>query len=138
MKILIIAIILGIIFIGMFLVPNHVDKFALIPEKSYEIWRFGTYSFTHLDLMHLIENIGGLVIVIFIALELKMVLGDFYSTYISSGILSVIPFWLIFPFTALGASNAILGGFGGLFGETKNYHINNAFLFIPLSFVVFL
>lgn len=137
-KVVIFALVLIAAYLGIFLIPNHVDKFALIPEKSSEIWRFGTYSFTHLDLMHLIENIIGLGLVVFIAIELKMFFSDFSSTYISSGILSVIPFWLIVPFTALGASNAILGGFGSLAGEAKKYNINNLVIFIPLSIVIFL
>jgi membrane associated rhomboid family serine protease len=137
-KIIIFSLILIGFYVGIFLIPNHVDKFALIPEKSSEIWRFGTYSFTHLDLAHLIENIIGLGLVVFIAFELKVMFNDFSSTYLSSGILSVIPFWLIVPFTALGASNAVLGGFGSLFEETKKYNINNLVIFAPLSLVIFL
>ena len=48
-KMIFFAIILGIVYIGVFLIPGNVDNLALIPEKSYQAWRFITYSFTHLN-----------------------------------------------------------------------------------------
>ena len=120
-KIIIFAILLIIIYISVFFIPQSVKKFALIPGKIQEAWRFITYSFVHLNVKHLIENIIGLGLIAFIAFELKTAFSDFTSSYLSSGFLSVIPVWLILSFTALGASSAIFGGFGLISQETKKY-----------------
>ena len=122
-KILIFAAVLIIIYIGVFLIPNRVDRLSLVPEKTSEVWRFITYSFVHLNARHLIENIIGLGLIAFIAKELKTMFGDFSSTYLSAGLLSVIPIWIILSFTTLGASNAIFGGFGAIIQEIKKFSI---------------
>ncbi len=137
-KILIFAAILIILYLGIFFIPNRVEKLALVPEKTYEAWRFLTYSFAHLNAKHLIENIIGLGIVAFIARELKTAFSDFSSTYLSSGFLSVIPIWLIMSFTALGASNAIFGGFGLITQNVKKFQIKSWYIIVLLTVIVFM
>ncbi len=137
-KVLIFTVILIIIYTSVFLIPNRVEKLALIPEKVSEIWRFITYSFTHLNARHLIENIIGLSLVAFIARELKTVFSDFSSTYLSSGFLSAIPIWIIMQFTALGASNAIFGGFGLITQDVKKFKIKSWYVIVLLTIIIFL
>lgn len=137
-KILIFAAALIIIYISIFFIPNSVDKFALVPEKTYEVWRFVTYSFTHLNTRHLIENAIGLVLVAFIAFELKTAFSDFSSSYLSSSFLSVIPIWSIMSFTTLGASNAVFGGFGLISRETKKYNIKGWIIVMVLTILIFI
>ena len=85
------------VYVFVFLLPNHVDRFALTPEKvqNGEFWRFVTYPFTHLATTHLVENIIGLVLVGILAIELKTLFGDFSSVYMLAGFFAVIPIWLI-------------------------------------------
>jgi len=137
-KILMFAAVLTIIYVGIFFIPNRVEKLALVPEKTYEVWRFITYSFTHLNTKHLIENIIGLSLIAFIAREVKTTFSDFSSTYLSSGFLSVIPVWLIMSFTALGASNAIFGGFGLITQNVKKFQIKSWYIIVLLTVIIFL
>lgn len=137
-KIIIFAIIVVIFYIITFFIPGRIDRFALDPEKITEFWRFLTYPFVHLNTRHLIENIGGLALITFIALELKTAFGDFSSTYLSSGFLSAIPAWLILPFTALGASNAVFGGFGLISQELKKFKIKKEIVVAILTLIIFM
>jgi membrane associated rhomboid family serine protease len=136
-KILVFAAALTAIYIGIFFVPGRVEKLSLSPEKVFEVWRFITYPFTHLNSRHLIENIIGLGIVAFIARELKIIFSDFSSAYLSSGFLSVLPVWVIMSFTALGASNAIFGGFGLITQNVRKFKIKPWYIIILLAFVIF-
>ncbi|MBD3354987.1 rhomboid family intramembrane serine protease [Candidatus Woesearchaeota archaeon] len=138
-KNLIFAVILLIIYVFVFFfVPESNEKLALNPEKTDEAWRFGTYQFAHLNLKHLVENLIGFSLLAVIAFELKTFFTEFSSTYLSSGLLSVLPMWLISPFTALGASNAIFGGFGLISQETKKYKINGWLIILLLTGLIFI
>ena len=137
-KILVFTVVLIIIYVGVFFIPNRVERLALTPEKVSEVWRFITYSFAHLSTKHLIENIIGLGLVAFIARELKTTFSDFSATYLSSGFLSVIPIWLIMSFTALGASNAIFGGFGLITQNIKKFQIKSWYIIVLLIFIIFI
>ena len=136
-KIIIFAVVLVVIYSSVFFIPQSIEKFALVPGKVQEVWRFITYPFVHLNAKHLIENIIGLGLVAFIAFELKTAFSDFTSSYLSSSFLSVIPVWLILSFTALGASNAIFGGFGLISQETKKYNINGLIIILVLTLLIF-
>ncbi|MBD3355228.1 rhomboid family intramembrane serine protease [Candidatus Woesearchaeota archaeon] len=138
-KSLIFAGILLVVYIFVFFfVPESTEKLALNPEKTDEAWRFGTYQFAHLNLKHLMENLIGFSLLAVIAFELKTFFSDFSSAYLSSGLLSVLPMWLISPFTALGASNAIFGGFGLISRETKKYKINGWLIILLLTGLIFI
>lgn len=137
-KILIFTGSLIVIYIIIFFMPLSAERFSLNPEYAGEIWRFATYSFTHLNLKHLAENIVGLSLLSFIAIELKTYFSDFSSTYLSSGIISALPIWLVMSFTALGASNAILGGFGLISMETKKYNIKGWIVIAVLTVLIFM
>lgn len=137
-KFVVFAFILAAVYISVFFIPERVEKLSLDPEKSSEVWRFITYSFVHLNLKHLIENMIGLGLIAFIAVELKTAFADFSSTYLSSGFLSVIPVWLILSFTALGASNAIFGGFGLISQETRKYKMNQWLIITILIGLIFM
>lgn len=78
---------LAIVYAGIFLLPNHIEALALIPEKFFsgEIWRLVTFQFTHLSELHLFENIAGVLLVGFLATELKIATSDFSFVYFLSG-----------------------------------------------------
>jgi len=135
---LIFAAVLIAVYIGAFFIPERVEKYSLDPEKKAEVWRFITYPFVHLNLRHLIENLIGFSILSFIAFEVKTAFSDFSSTYGSSGFLSVIPIWLAMAFKALGASNAIFGGFGLMSQEVKKYSINGWLIIAVLTGLTFM
>jgi membrane associated rhomboid family serine protease len=139
-KIFILAIVLSLVYAGVFIIPGSFDKFALDPEKVYkgEFWRFITYPFVHLNIAHLLENIGGLFLVCFIANELKTLFSDFSMTYISSGFFAVIPLWIVMQFIALGASTAVYSGFGLISLETSRYNIKPLFVIMGFSFITFI
>ncbi len=137
-KNLIFAVILLVVYITVFFfVPESTEKLSLNPQKTDEFWRFGTYQFAHLNFKHLVENLIGFSLLAIIAFELKTFFSEFSSTYLSSGLLSVLPVWLISPFTALGASNAIFGGFGLISQETKKYKINGWLIILLLTGLIF-
>ncbi len=102
------------IYITVFLLPQHVQKYSLDPEKTEagEYWRFATFQFDHLNIAHLLENMAGLVFLIMLAYELRTRVKEFMFVYLTAGMLSILPLWIIMRFTALGASNAIYGGLG--------------------------
>ena len=137
-KVFIFGIALITIYIAVFFIPDSAERFALSPEKISEFWRFATYPFAHLNARHLIENVIALSLVIFIAFELKTLFSDLSSTYMSSGFLSVLPVWLAMRFTALGASNAIFGGFGLISQEARKYEIKGWIIFALLTGVIFI
>jgi len=123
---LIFGIILTVTFILFFLVPNSQERFALSFDKvvNGEWWRFLTYQFVHLSWLHLIENILGVLLISFITFELRSIFLNFSLTYFLAGIFSIIPFWLIFQFTAAGASHAIFASLGFLAFDMKRFEIS--------------
>ncbi len=137
-KILVFSLALILIYVGVFFVPGRVERLSLMPDKITEAWRFLTYSFVHLDIMHLIENIAGLTLIALIAVELRIALGDFSSVYLSSGFLSVIPLWFMMSFTALGASNAIFGGFGLISQETRKFGVKVWIIILIATLLIFM
>lgn len=123
---LLFAAVLSLVYIVLFILPNHVEGFALIPDKIFqgEFWRFFTYPFDHLDSGHLLKNLIGLMIITVGIIELKTKFSDFSSIYLLAGFLAVLPLWFIIQFTALGASVAIYSAFGLIALEAKKYEIN--------------
>ncbi len=138
-KILLLVIGLAAVFVYVFSIPNHVEKFALIPEKiaSGEAWRFLTFQFTHLNQSHLLENIIGVLLAGGIATELKTKFEDFSAVYFLAGILAVIPLFYIINFTVLGASAAIYGVFGLVALEAKKFKIKKEHIFGLLIAAIF-
>jgi len=136
--IIIFACILTIIYTTIFFIPQSTEKLSLDPQHTNQPWRYITYQFAHLNTTHLIQNIIGLALITLIAIELKTRFSNFTTTYLTAGLLSVIPIWLIISFTTLGASNAILGGFGLISQETKKYEINSWIIITTISALIFL
>ena len=137
---LLFAAVLSAIYLYIFILPNHVAGFALVPSgvQSGELWRFLTYPFDHLDSGHLLKNLIGLVIITAGIVELKTKFSDFSSIYMLAGFLAVLPLWFIIQFTALGASVAIYSIFGMIALEAKKYEIKEwhiLSLFIVVIFV---
>ena len=55
-----------------FIIPNSVQKFAFSGQYLFsgEFWRLVTFNFTHLNFIHLIENIIALIVAALLAYEL--------------------------------------------------------------------
>jgi rhomboid protease GluP len=136
---LLFASLLSVIYIILFILPNHVAGFALIPEKVFqgEFWRFFTYPFDHLDSSHLIKNLIGLMIITIGLIELKTKFSDFSSVYLLAGFLAVLPLWFLIQFTALGASVAIYSAFGLIALEAKKYEIKEWHILSLIALTIF-
>ena len=137
---LLFAAFLSVVYIVLFFIPNHVESFALIPEKisQGEFWRFGTYPFDHLDAGHLLKNLIGLLIMTAGIIALKTRFSDFSSVYLLAGFFAVLPLWFIMQFTALGASVAIYSIFGMIALEVKKYEIKGWHVLAMLTAIIFL
>jgi len=129
---------LSAVYILFFILPSHVEGFALIPLKVQEgeFWRFLTYPFAHLNTGHLIENLVGLLIITAGIVELKTRFSDFSSIYLLAGFLAVLPLWFIIQFTALGASVAIYSIFGLIALESKKYEIKEWHMLVLFSGII--
>ena len=116
---------LVVVYVLVFMIPDSADKLALIPEKVKvgEIWRMLTYQFTHLNEVHLIENMVGVVLAALLALELSVSTKKFALTYFTGGSIAILPLWFASPFIALGASAAIFAIFGFLSLAIKKINI---------------
>jgi rhomboid protease GluP len=123
------------IYIILFVMPKAAEALMLDPAKLFsgEFWRLFTYQFVHNTLPHLIENITALFLSVMIAVELKTDFSGYSLTYFSSGILAILPIWLLFPFLALGASTAVYGSFGFLIRAAKRFNINPYVLLAAVS-----
>ena len=131
---------LAIVYAGIFLLPNHIEALALIPEKFFsgEIWRLVTFQFTHLSELHLFENIAGVLLVGFLATELKIATSDFSFVYFLSGSLAPLPIFTVVSFAALGASAAIYGALGLILLEATKFSIKISYVAVALIAAIFL
>ena len=125
---------LAAVYAAVFMIPHSIDKFALVPQlvKSGEFWRFLTYQFAHVSLLHLAENSIGVLLLAVLLTELKTGLFDFYTAFILAGVFAVIPLWAAMSFVAAGASTAIFGGFGLASFEAKKLGIKSWTIIIVL------
>jgi len=139
LKIIFFVALFAITYIIVFSLPDSTANLSLSPEKVNigEWWRFLSYPFAHLNIVHLVENIAGFAIAGLLAIELKSLFRDFSSTYIISGFFAILPVWAFLHFTALGASSAIFGAYGLISLETKKYNISPLYIIPVFIFVAF-
>ena len=128
-----------LLLVAIFLIPNSLYKFALDKEEflTGEYWRIGTYSFAHINWKHLIENLVGLGLVGFIALELKTTPFGYILTYFSSAFFAVLPLWLIVSFIAVGSSSAIYALFGFVSFKAKKFDLKTKYILLGLILIIF-
>lgn len=97
--------------------------FILVPDSSIfmfnlnnfvkEPWRYLTFQFFHVNVMHLVENIIGLLFLGFLARELDINFKTFLIVYFVSLFMIPIPLSILFPqSTVTGNSTAIFGVLG--------------------------
>lgn len=139
-KIIQLILILIVVYIAVFLMPNHIEKLALIKDKFFsgEYWRLLTFQFSHLNIQHLGTNIFSAVIVGFLATEVKAKFDDFTIVYFLAGIIAVLPFIWNMNFTALGASASIYGAFGLVALNSQKWKINPAYVYAILIIAIFM
>jgi membrane associated rhomboid family serine protease len=117
--------------------------FLLIPEAVYllgfsgelffsgEIWRLATFSFTHVDLRHIIENIFALGIVSLLAFEFELKSRHFVYCFSLTSILVALADGVLFPAVIIaGASLGTYAVLGSL--SIKGSNFIPKFILIPL------
>jgi membrane associated rhomboid family serine protease len=123
-------IVLSLIYLALFAIPAAKELLALDPARFFsgEVWRLLTYQFIHNSASHLLENTAALLLSVLLAFELGSRFTDYTATYLSSGVLAILPLWLVSPFMALGASTAVYGSFGFLSRASAKFKIRPYFL----------
>lgn len=96
------------------------DLFALSFD-NFQLYQILTYQFMHFSLMHLVENIIGLVLVAGIAVELDMKFENFLLVYLLAVFVAV-PVLMFFPGAAIaGNSTGIYGVLAATLAKAKNF-----------------
>ena len=104
---------------------------AFIPSRTYELWRFLSYSFVHYDFMHLLFN---MLMFWMFGTEVCKTLGEknFTALYLISAVFAGIFSMPFYSFGIMG-NNPIIGASGALFGIMAAY----AFLFPDRTILMF-
>ena len=138
-KVMIFVSALALVYIAVFyLVPNALDNFAFVPGKILsEPWRLFTFPFVHVNTWHLWENVASIILIGFLAIELKTEFYDLVVLYLSASVLAVMPVFLISHFSAAGASAAIYAGFGIIAQDLAKYKIMPAIPIALLTLSIF-
>jgi membrane associated rhomboid family serine protease len=97
----------------------NVIAFFFVPSIGYtlnlsisfsEPWRFFTFQFFHVDMLHLMENLIGMMFMALIAIELGIDFRSFSSVYFLSVFVVILPIIALFPLaTVAGNSTGIYG-----------------------------
>ena len=111
------------------------ETLMLDPAKFFsgEVWRIFTYQFVHYNYGHLLENLVALLMSVLLAIELQSNFRIYSATYIFSGVLAILPMWIISPFMALGSSTAIYGSFGFLSRASAKFKIKPYVLMMTVT-----
>ncbi|PIN69505.1 hypothetical protein COV93_05245 [Candidatus Woesearchaeota archaeon CG11_big_fil_rev_8_21_14_0_20_43_8] len=128
------------VYVFVFMLPDHISRFALIYEKVFagEYVRFFTYQFTHLNLQHLVENIFGILIIGLLTLELRFEPDNMFMAYLVTGIIAALPLWFFLHSTILGASTAIYGGYGISSAGSNKFGVNRLVVVLFICGIIFL
>ncbi|MDR2579773.1 MAG: rhomboid family intramembrane serine protease [Fibromonadaceae bacterium] len=104
---------------------------AFIPSRAYQLWRFLSYAFIHLNFMHFLIN---MLMFWMFAAEVCKTLGErnFTVLYLLSAIFAGV-FSLAFYTLGITGPNPIIGASGALFGVMAAY----AFLFPERHILMF-
>lgn len=110
-NILIFVLIISLVNISLFFLVPDSSIFTLdISKLSTEPWRILTFQFFHLNLMHLVENIIGFVLVVILAVELEIDFKSFLTAYFLSIFVIVVVTMILFPDVSVaGNSTGIYG-----------------------------
>lgn len=114
---------LAVLYVTIFLIPGQLRALAFLPDLFYtgEWWRLFTFPFSHISVLHLTQNVAGVVLVGFLMTELKFSTSDFSFVYFPSGNLAVLPLLTAVGFSAAGASAAIFGALGAAVLKAQNF-----------------
>jgi membrane associated rhomboid family serine protease len=94
-----------------FLVPSFGYTLNLSQSLS-EPWRFLTFQFFHVDIIHLLENVIGMLFIALIAIELNIDFKSFFMVYFISVFIVILPITVFFPMsTVAGNSTGVYGLF---------------------------
>ncbi len=105
-------------------VPNAVDvlSFSGLSFFSGELWRLFTFSFTHVNLQHLLENIISIFLVAFLGYEFGLNGKSFFFFFIvASFIVALVDAFLLPSLVLAGASLGIYGIVGALSIKGSNF-----------------
>ncbi len=132
-KVLIIAGMIAFFCILFFLVPYSFDVFSFSGGQfwSGESWRLLTFSFTHMNLQHLAENLIALLVVSFLAFEFNLSWRAFGICFLLSSIIIALAGSFFFPVLFMaGASMGIYAVLGAL--SAKGSRLIRTHTLIPL------
>lgn len=124
-----------------FLIPDHGHDYLSFSGDRFfagELWRIVTFSFVHVDIIHLIGNVIALFITTLLALEIGFTRDYFLLLFfVSSTFIALIEGLIIPALIIAGASLGIYSVLGGLsYGGRRLIPI---YIFIPLiGFSIFL
>jgi len=107
-----------------FLMPGALQLFSFSGETFFkgEVWRLITFSFTHVNLSHLIENIVALGIISLLAFEFGLKGKYFIYCFLLSSILVALADGFLFPALIIaGASLGIYSVLGSLSIKGSNF-----------------
>lgn len=116
-----------------FLVPNSLTLFSFSGETffNWELWRLITFSFTHVNLNHLVENVVAIGITSFLALEFGLTGKYFLYCFLLSSILVALTEAFLFPAIIIaGASLGIYAILGAL--SIKGSNFIPKYILVPL------
>jgi len=122
------------------IVPNAAEIFSFSGIKFLkgEVWRILTFSFTHINLDHLIENSIVLMVVALLAYEFGL-RGKLFITYFSlvSILIALLDLFLFPSIIIAGASLGIYGVLGGLSMKGSHF-ISRTYILSLFGITIFL
>jgi len=99
-KVLIPSFIIGVLsFIIFFLLPNYILLFVFSGKQFYagEVWRLLTFSFTHINIIHLLQNLMALVVLAILAYEFELEFNMFNALFLLSSFGIALTAGILFP-----------------------------------------
>jgi membrane associated rhomboid family serine protease len=109
-KILLFSVAVCIINALMFLYIDKSDYTFNLSLAASQPWRFITFQFFHVDIVHLMENVIGLLFVALIATELDIKFGSFLKVYLLSIFAVFLPISIVFPMAIVAGNSTGLYG----------------------------
>ncbi len=115
----------------LFLIPNSLQKFAFSGQYLFngEFWRLVTFNFTHINFIHLIENIIALVVAALLAYELDLRGNYFIIAFLLSAVTIALAEAMFFPLIIIaGASLGIYAILGSVSVKGSNFFPRSALI----------
>ena len=127
------------VFLISFLFGRNISSYilyygAFIPSQAYELWRFLSYAFVHLNFMHIAFN---MLMFWMFAYEVCKTIGErhFVALYLVSAIFASVFTLPLYSFGIMG-NNPVIGASGALYGVMVAYAVLFPERIILLFFII--